>query len=527
MLKKFGFTFLLITLSSAYAWALTDADLYYRAGNTMYLRGAHLLSIPFYKAAINGNPQNWQAYQALGGSEFRVGNVDEALRDYKMSLQINSTNTELQNFVNQISNVPTLPKPGQVISQDSKNMYYRAGNMLYLNHVYILAVPYYQAVLEADRYNWKAYQALGGCEFRMGRIDDAIRDYKLSLAINPDNKPLKEFLDRLMAQPNYSFATGGNGMGGSGGTGGGSGSSNAEPVMSPAALSAALLGTAAPPVAAAPPAAKAAITPVAAAPKVNPTPAVTSSTTPLPAAAAAAPSADSAPPMPKAADDYHLPHQGSMTWELMTGFTFNGSGDITNNYAGISPLVVNTASVAPIAADFDFGADYTVNPNLQLGAQFQFISKQNLVIYQPYNAIIGGSSYLATNTTTWSEACLGGVLDGKYLLSLNNDFRLIFNGQAGYYSLVGSSYVNQGSTLTTLNLNGSSLGGLVETKIEWILDQGGWALDLGLGYRILSFNTITYTNASNNQSQVLTNGNGGNVTFDFSGPRVSLAARFF
>jgi len=517
MLKKLGFTFLLFSLSSAHAWALTDADLYYRAGNTMYLRGAHLLSIPFYKAAINGNPQNWQAYQALGGSEFRVGNVDEALRDYKMSLQINATNPELQNFVNQISNVPTLPKPGQIISQDSKNTYYRAGNMLYVNHVYILAVPYYQAVLEADRYNWKAYQALGGCEVRMGRIDDAIRDYKLSLAINPDNKPLKEFLDQLMAHPTGAGLPGGNGTGSAG--------SNGSAPMSASAISAVLLGTA-PAAAGASPAAKAAPAPVAAAPKVNPTPAATSSATPPPALAAAVPPADSAPPMPKAADDYHLPRQGSMTWELASGFTFNGTGDITNNYAG-APSTLNVAAVAPTTADFDFGADYTMNPNLQLGAQFQLMTKQNLVIYQPYTTVIGGNSYIATNTTTWSEACIGGALDGKYLLSLNNDFRLIFNGQAGYYSLVGSSFVSQGNTLTTLNLSGSSLGGLIETKIEWILDQGGWALDLGLGYRLLSFNTITYTNPNNNQTQVFTNSNGGNVTFDFSGPCVSLAARFF
>jgi tetratricopeptide (TPR) repeat protein len=444
MLQKIGITLFLFAAFWSSAWALSDSDIYYRAGNTLYLRGCHTLSVPFYKAVIESDPQNWKAYQALGGCEFRLNQVNEALQDYKMSLQLNPANKELLNFVNSISNLPPVPLPGQANAKFT-DIYYRAGNTLYLKNCYILAIPYYRAVIEADPKNWKAYQALGGCEYRMGRKDDAIRMYKMSLEANPGNKELQVFVAQLNAPP---------------------------------------------------------VTQAAAAPTV-----------PM-----------DAPPPPKPVDDYRLPRQGSMTWELTTGFTFNGTGDLTKNYA---PLTLNTAAVAPIAADFDFGADYTVNPNFQLGAQFQFISKQNVVIYDTYTTVIGGASYLATNTTTWSEVCLGGVLDGKYLLSLNNDFRLIFNGQAGYYSLAGSSYVNQGNTLTTLNLSGSSLGGLIETKLEWVLDQGGWALDLGLGYRILSFDTITYTNPNTNQSQVFTNGNGGNVTFDFSGPCVSLAARFF
>jgi tetratricopeptide (TPR) repeat protein len=444
MFQKIGITLLLFAAFGSSAWALTDEDIYYRAGNTLYLRGCHTLSVPFYKAVIEADPQNWKAYQALGGCEFRLNEVNQALQDYKMSLQLNPANKELLNFVNSISNLPPVPLPGQGNAKFT-DIYYRAGNTLYLKNCYILAIPYYRAVIEADPKNWKAYQALGGCEFRLGRKDDAVRMYKMSLAANPNNPQLQNFVTQLAAPPVTQAA--------------------APPVVSV-----------------------------------------------------------DAPPPPKAVDDYRLPRQGSMTWELSTGLTFNGTGDLTKNYA---PLTVNTAGVAPIAEDFDFGADYTVNPNLQLGAQFQFISKQNVVIYDTYSTVINGSTYLATNTTTWSEACLGGALDGKYLISLNNDFRLIFNGQAGYYSLAGSSYVYQGSSLTTLNLSGSSLGGLIETKLEWVLDQGGWALDLGLGYRILSFNTITYTNPSNNQSQVFTNGNGGNVTFDFSGPRVSLAARFF
>jgi tetratricopeptide (TPR) repeat protein len=317
-----------------------------------------------------------------------------------------------------------------VWGQATSDVYYQWGNKLYVQGNYDLCIKYYKAAIQVDPQNWKAYQALGSCEYHLGQKDQSIQDFNQSLALNPNNPPLQNFVNQISGGPA------------------------------------------------------------------------------VPQAPAMASTNNNQISRPQVYGDSRLPKQGSISWTIGWAAESLSNQDLITDYA---PDVVTFAS-EPIGAEFDFGADYTLSQSFQLGAQIQFIEKEPEEI----------DSF--DESTIFSESCAGLEVEGKYLLPLSEQFRLILEGQAGFYTLVGSTIVD--SDLGTINLSSSGPGGFIGAEIEWVLDNGGWGIDLGLGYRALSFDTITATSSSLSSPTTLKNGTT-NWTFDFSGPRVNAAVRFF
>ena len=314
----------------------------------------------------------------------------------------------------------------------TSDAYYQAGNKLYMQGNYDLCIRYYKAAIQVDPQNWKAYQALGSCEYHMGLKDAAISDFNHSLTINPNNPPLQGFVNRIQA-----------------------------------------------------------------------------------------PAAPSAPSYQNQATvgDSRLPKKGSISWTIGWAVDSLSYQDLVSDFA---PTTL-TFSSEPIGVEFDLGADYTLSQNIQLGAQIQFIEKEPEVL----------SSIYSSASDIFTESCIGLAVGGKYLIPLSDQFRLIVEGQVGYYTLVGTTE-NDGYEI--YNFNGSSVGGLIGVEIEWVLDHGGWGIDFGLGYRALSFGSLsattsttsgTYGLPSNLPNPLPNNAGTGNFIMDFSGLRVNAAVRFF
>ncbi|HTA75588.1 MAG TPA: tetratricopeptide repeat protein [bacterium] len=323
----------------------------------------------------------------------------------------------------------------------TSDAYYQAGNKLYAQGNYDLCIKYYKAAIQVDPQNWKAYQALGSCEYHMGKSDDAIRDFNQSLAINPNNPPLQGFVNKISAS-------------------------------------------------------------------------------------ASAPPAPAARTQSIVYGDSRLPKQGGIDWLL--GWSVNSMSyqDLVTDFA---PVTLTFAS-EPIGVELYIGADYNLSQNFELGAQIQYIDKEPESI----------SSIYTSGGYVFQESCAGLAVEGKYLLPLSDQFRLSLGAQVGYYTLVGTTYSYSDSFFAAnYNLSGSSVGEVIGAELEWVMDHGGWAIDFGLGYRALSFGTITYTAATSSSSysgsgsatssaQTLHNYAGtGNFTMDFSGPRVNVGVRFF
>jgi hypothetical protein len=334
-----------------------------------------------------------------------------------------------------------------VWGQATSDVYYQWGNKLYGQGNYDMSIKYYKAAIQVDPQNWKAYQALGSCEYRLGQKDEAIRDYNQSLAINPNNPGLQDFVNQISG------------------------------------------------------------------PAVPSAPAMASTT-------------NNQISHPLVYGDSRLPKQGSISWEIGSAASALSYQDLETDFA---PATIVFAS-EPVGAELDLGADYTLSQNIQLGLQFQYLDKEpesitNSTVYEEY----GYAVTITNSTTTFSESCIGLAAEGKYLLPLSDQFRLIFVGQMGFYTLVGTTGIEtlaDGSS-TTINLNSSALGGIIGAEVEWMMDNGGWAVDLGLGYRALTFGTLTESEAGYTQTATWKTGTGGNATLDFSGPRVNAGIRFF
>ncbi|MGH7738590.1 MAG: hypothetical protein ACREL1_00440, partial [bacterium] len=172
--------------------------------------------------------------------------------------------------------------------------------------------------------------------------------------------------------------------------------------------------------------------------------------------------------------------------------------------------------------ELDLGADYVFSPNFQVGALLEFMGKT------PATVTYTDVTYDDT-VDQWNEYVLGGALASNVIFPVSNGINFIGHGEAGFYTLVGSAvdetsvYYSNG----TYNLNSSEAGGAISAGLEFLMDKKkSWALDVELGYRFLSFSSVTVSTAGY-PPHTLENTGGGDANINFSGPRLSATARLF
>ena len=104
----------------------------------------------------------------------------------------------------------------------------------------------------------------------------------------------------------------------------------------------------------------------------------------------------------------------------------------------------------------------------------------------------------------------GLAADARLILPLDESTNFVLSAAGGYYFLVGTNVSFSG---TNQALNGSAWGGRGGADLEFLLDeQKNSAIDVGGGYRLLSFNA---TGASQT------------ATLGFTGPVLDLGLKFY
>ncbi|HUO57912.1 MAG TPA: tetratricopeptide repeat protein [bacterium] len=76
--------------------------------------------------------------------------------------------------------------------------YYNAGmDLLTKQHDYDKAIQYFRAALDQRPDYWQAYQFLGEAYYQNANRTEAVVAMKQSLRLHPDNKGLREFLNKI------------------------------------------------------------------------------------------------------------------------------------------------------------------------------------------------------------------------------------------------------------------------------------------------------------------------------------------
>jgi hypothetical protein len=101
-MKRIIFLTLLFLGFNQWAGAQATADQYLAAGNKLYLQKDFVAAVKYYKAAIQLDSKNWQAYQGLGNAYYVQGQKREALAEYQAAFSLNPNNPPLSALIDKL-----------------------------------------------------------------------------------------------------------------------------------------------------------------------------------------------------------------------------------------------------------------------------------------------------------------------------------------------------------------------------------------------------------------------------------------
>jgi len=139
-----------------------NAVAHYTFGDALSEKGNVNEAIAQYRMALQINPNSnyLKAYNNLGLALFQKGDVNEAIAQYQMALQINP---------------------------DSPEAHYNLGNALIKKGNVDEAIAHFQKALQINPDSADAQYNLGNALIRKGNVDEAIAHFEMALQINPDN----------------------------------------------------------------------------------------------------------------------------------------------------------------------------------------------------------------------------------------------------------------------------------------------------------------------------------------------------
>ncbi len=245
--------------------------------------------------------------------------------------------------------------------------------------------------------------------------------------------------------------------------------------------------------------------PAAVAPSASPQ--TTASDAPMPPASLSTSSFTNTP-----SRNRNLPKAGSFNLEGTVAYVYPGYQDLTDFYGNAYFTGIEEA------VELNLGGAYSLSPNLQLDALFEFGGKIPVDV----------ADYGTGDNEEWDEYYIGGAAGLNILLPISDGTNFVLHGEGGYYALVGSSITYSGFDDGTVNLDGSGPGFAVAAGLEFLMNrQKNWAIDIELGYRYLKFSPVTGNGEINGNpvSGTLTNADNTDASIDFSGPRLSAGVR--
>ncbi len=100
-LKRFHYlalVLLALLLGAPLGWAQTIVLQDCQTGNALFTQKQYDTAIRYYRAALDSDPENWQAFQGLGNCYYAKGDNARALANYQRSLSLHPDNPPLAAF---------------------------------------------------------------------------------------------------------------------------------------------------------------------------------------------------------------------------------------------------------------------------------------------------------------------------------------------------------------------------------------------------------------------------------------------
>jgi tetratricopeptide (TPR) repeat protein len=164
-------------------------------------------SITLFQQAIRATPGNWMAHKALGSAFFEEGSLDEAVFQYRKSLELNPNYDEAFNSLGIALGTmgqfeASIDAFRQALSRNPR--YAEAHNNLGVTLAHSgnfdAAVWEYREALAIDPLYFDAYRNLGFILADNGNIEGAIKAFQTALSIEPDNPVVREKYQFLLNQ---------------------------------------------------------------------------------------------------------------------------------------------------------------------------------------------------------------------------------------------------------------------------------------------------------------------------------------
>jgi hypothetical protein len=161
------FVFLLFLASACLSAAQDKSMPYYEAGNKLYSQKNYDRAVQYYNAAIQFNPNLWQAFQGLGNCSYVKGDKAQALSNYQKCLSLHPDNPGLSSFVKslrvEIENAQASSNEGYSPSEIRK--IFRTASGISDQHFEIC--PSIGTAIEMGEYGDTGFGIGGGCFYML------------------------------------------------------------------------------------------------------------------------------------------------------------------------------------------------------------------------------------------------------------------------------------------------------------------------------------------------------------------------
>jgi arylsulfatase A-like enzyme/Flp pilus assembly protein TadD len=168
----------------------------YLRGENMYASGAFLDSMPYYRRALQLNPQFTLAAMGLGHAAYLAGDNTEAIRAYRLALDLNPENflirLALARTYVRLNRLPEAADEQQRVIRDNPNArqaYTDYGSTLVLMKQFAVALPILLKATENGEATGETFNLLGNVYLHTGTVSDAIKAYKRAIDIDPRYGP--------------------------------------------------------------------------------------------------------------------------------------------------------------------------------------------------------------------------------------------------------------------------------------------------------------------------------------------------